>query len=419
MPTSINHLPAALLAQILQHVPLQQRLRDCAVVCTAWAAAAALATSRIRTGFCHSKTASWNHQKQASLEAWLCKHGRGVQQLSVSHYHYDGKLRHLQLPVAELEQLPSLHLYDYLPVLVPDTSIAAPTSSCCAMRNTCSTSTPDSSDGSSMVLAQGMLLPKLRELGVCCTPPVCSCALLQLAQLAAVSGLTKLRLSLDLSKPPCDESAASVDHSASAPAASAETKTVCSLELALQQLSQLQHLDLRWPYLTASSLKGVSSTLTALSLSPVMSDEPSLPPTLPQLVHMRRLSLLWAPFYPTVLKSMLQLQHLRLQGCELLGSDDDGGGGGVADLLAAVGQMTLLEQMVICGIDLSLQTPQHFSALTASSHLLSQVITAEEDQPLPPGAAKHMFPAGQVMPALQELHLGCWDADLCADVVWS
>lgn len=45
---SANALPLAVLSHILQYVPLKQRLGHCALVSTAWAAAAAAATTTIQ-----------------------------------------------------------------------------------------------------------------------------------------------------------------------------------------------------------------------------------------------------------------------------------------------------------------------------------------------------------------------------------
>jgi hypothetical protein len=45
--TAADQLPEALVARILQHVPLQQRLASCALVCKAWAPAAAAATNKL------------------------------------------------------------------------------------------------------------------------------------------------------------------------------------------------------------------------------------------------------------------------------------------------------------------------------------------------------------------------------------
>ena len=60
-------LPAALWAQVLQHVPLQQRLSRCALVCKAWAAAAAAATVDI-------KVQLFGDEKLAALQSWLHRH---------------------------------------------------------------------------------------------------------------------------------------------------------------------------------------------------------------------------------------------------------------------------------------------------------------------------------------------------------
>jgi hypothetical protein len=48
--SNLAALPTTLLAEVLQHVPQQQRLTQCALVCTAWAPAAAQATVHVECG---------------------------------------------------------------------------------------------------------------------------------------------------------------------------------------------------------------------------------------------------------------------------------------------------------------------------------------------------------------------------------
>jgi hypothetical protein len=65
--TSVE-LPWGVLIHILQHVPLQQRLSSCAVVCKAWAAAAVAATSSIS----FSTPKSWEKDSsKARFIKWL------------------------------------------------------------------------------------------------------------------------------------------------------------------------------------------------------------------------------------------------------------------------------------------------------------------------------------------------------------
>jgi hypothetical protein len=77
-----QQLPTAVLASVLQFVPLKQRLLECALVYKAWSAAAAAATSTISLKReCVPK----------SLEAWLRKHGGAVDSLVLELFvDYEG-----------------------------------------------------------------------------------------------------------------------------------------------------------------------------------------------------------------------------------------------------------------------------------------------------------------------------------------
>lgn len=78
MAPTAQQLPTAVLAQILQCVPLQQRLLGCALVCKAWAAAAVAATSSISL----KKSYVPN-----SFAAWMKKHGSKVGSLELEIKH--------------------------------------------------------------------------------------------------------------------------------------------------------------------------------------------------------------------------------------------------------------------------------------------------------------------------------------------
>lgn len=95
-PTAAAQLPIAVLARILQRVPQQQRLSACALVCNAWAAAAAAATHSITT-----EVSRTDLNVVPSFEAWLQHHDS----LDVR-----GRWSKLELPCAALVQLTSLSL---------------------------------------------------------------------------------------------------------------------------------------------------------------------------------------------------------------------------------------------------------------------------------------------------------------------
>lgn len=101
-------LPTAVLAQVLQHVPQQQRLSVCTLVCTDWAAAAALATVNI------DANRRFKGDKLPAFQSWLVHHAK---QLVSIKYKHRKSLPYLQLPSAELLQLTSLELENQMLLL--------------------------------------------------------------------------------------------------------------------------------------------------------------------------------------------------------------------------------------------------------------------------------------------------------------
>jgi hypothetical protein len=80
---------------------------------------------------------------------------------------------------------------------------------------------------------------------------------------------------------------------------------------------------------------------------------------------------------------------------------------GTAALLAVLPRLTCLQdlRLRLPGLDTVNTPPQHFSALTASSHLTMLELTREGHMTVPKGAVQHMFPPGRQMPSLQALYL--------------
>ena len=74
---ALPELPLAVLAKVLQHVPLQQRMQHCALTCRAWCTAADMATTTINRGCLPSK-------KLQSLSSWLKQHGKQLSSLGVA-----------------------------------------------------------------------------------------------------------------------------------------------------------------------------------------------------------------------------------------------------------------------------------------------------------------------------------------------
>lgn len=93
------------MACILQHVPLQQRLTSCALVCQLWAALAAAVP-----GVLDVRLKSTEHCQH--LQDWLNKHGAVVVKLRARGplFNVSDEWLRLQLPVQHLTHLRSLDL---------------------------------------------------------------------------------------------------------------------------------------------------------------------------------------------------------------------------------------------------------------------------------------------------------------------
>lgn len=104
MPSSAPDLPVLVAAAILAQVPQQQRLTQCALVCTMWAAAAALATVHVKQNVKSGKA-----HAVAALAAWLQKHAGQLLSLQLSADRFCGQ-HMLQLPLHKLTQLQLLKL---------------------------------------------------------------------------------------------------------------------------------------------------------------------------------------------------------------------------------------------------------------------------------------------------------------------
>lgn len=102
-------LPEALLAEILQHVPQQQRLTCCALACKAWAAAAVLATIDVK----HRVTVG----NMRALSSWLGTHAGQLEHLELDSGNMNYEVE-VQLPLHNLKNLEYLQL-DNLRLLPP------------------------------------------------------------------------------------------------------------------------------------------------------------------------------------------------------------------------------------------------------------------------------------------------------------
>jgi hypothetical protein len=106
--STVPQLPVELLSQVLRHVDLQQRLGSCSLVCKAWRAAAAAATSKVSL-----KLNTFEQPKAIlarSLGQWLGVHGAAVTHLSVTDAH-PHPFAPFQLPCTVLTQLQELKIH--------------------------------------------------------------------------------------------------------------------------------------------------------------------------------------------------------------------------------------------------------------------------------------------------------------------
>lgn len=76
VPTTFSDLPVVLPAQVLAHVPQQQRLTQCALVCRAWSSAAASVTVHVQ---CMLTAAT-----ALAFQAWLLQHAGQLRALQLS-----------------------------------------------------------------------------------------------------------------------------------------------------------------------------------------------------------------------------------------------------------------------------------------------------------------------------------------------
>lgn len=168
--TTIESLSVALLGEVLQHVPLQQRMAHCALVSTTWAAAADAATVSV--------SVKPDPAGVSALQSWLQHNGRQVVALTVAHRGFSDPVGQLQLPCAELLQLTRLEASGHSLVLKHEEH-----DSTCSDSNSSITAAP---------LPASVLLPKLRILslkgsGLSTNITVDITALLQLTQLSQPS----------------------------------------------------------------------------------------------------------------------------------------------------------------------------------------------------------------------------------------
>ena len=407
-PSITAVLPEALTAQVLQHVPQQQRLQQCALVCKAWASAATLATTHVEQKYKPAQTIP-------AIESWLRQHAAQLESLQLS---YNGRQREPQLPWAKLAKLQRLQLGGFALSLPGEQD-----------------SSSSGSSGEDTHSPAPLLLPSLQHLELVGVEFISVSSLLQLA--ASAPGLTSLTLDhISFVQVQFDSGAlnpfiidkAGVQKVAAAmPSLLQQLPRLAVLELpgipmsaaAMQQLGCMQGLQQvsleQVNHVLMCELQHLPSSITQLQFRSSRCDlqgynNPSMPPQLQQLAGLLRVELHCCAVPPTVLGAFTRLQALKLQGCTLLPApaDDDAlETEGTAALLDALAGMTRLQDLVLAlqGLDTVSTAPQRFAALTASTQLTRLDVQPADRLPLAKGAAQYMFPAGRQLPFLEVLTL--------------
>mgnify|MGYP001811122859 CR=1 FL=1 len=418
--------PLAVLARVLDHVPTQQRLSQCVLVCQHFAAAAVLATGSIsicsRRSCCNSSCKQRVHlpkSKVPALQAWIGQHAGQLVNIS-----FCGK-QQLQLPCADLLQLTSLEL-DGQMLLLQDTGStsthAAGSSSTCAARVLLRSGrkkkvagparqhlAPVAGQRNSTPMQQ--LLPKLQQLDL----SECKLRSVQpLLQLSRLTSLTSLNLGYGTFSDRTEQPSSGTGQQPQEQEQPIST-AICTMLPHLKRLGALQlRVDLAGTTLarvvqqfshlpqlcsfaisisdtaapTDDLLAGLPSGLTRLEVWDVrdklasMVGPASFPGQLPQLSSLQELEIANAAFYPSMLRDTPHLRCLDVQSCKLLpGGDAAADRAAAAALLAAVGCLKHLTELCIRGDitssydfgsqNLNAGEPTAYTALTASSTLHS------------------------------------------------
>lgn len=389
---------------VLQHVPQKQRLRDCACVCQAWAAAAAMGTDSI--------VQVLSTDKVPALQGWLDKHGQQLQSLKASRWRgwseKPGVGDQLNLSCAGLTQL---QLGDIVPILP-----AADGAGMARVTRAAARATSGSRGVSSSAAVQCVRLSKLVHLRLSTCTLTSTATLLQFSSLTVLARLDLISILLprDMRQPAKQLSKALAQVLQCLP--SLQCLSVVCLELdgsALAPVSTLQRLQdltvqVSGTCPTATVLAHLPASLTMLSCNDGIdgsSDHQSVGPCLPaqllqKLSKLQRLHLSHAVVVPAALHGMHGLQDLDMVDCTLRRNQPEHATG---MLLQSVGTMRMLTSLHIDGgIEFSELPAQSFTALTVAPGLRALIICMQYTRP-PPGTAQHMFPAGKQLSQLTSL----------------
>jgi hypothetical protein len=170
----------------------------------------------------------------------------------------------------------------------------------------------------------------------------------------------------------------------------------------------------------SDSLQYLPSSITRLRLAddkshnpveenPAAAAAPRYPVQLQQLTALLQLQITCGAVLPVLLAGLPQLQQVVLHECRLLSSPDadnqlQDGGTALLDVLSQLKQLQHLG-LSLKAPALSDVSPQHFSALTASSQLTHLELEARDVAVLPLEAVHNMFPRDKQLPQLRRVYL--------------
>lgn len=460
-----SDLPQSLISRILQHVPLQQRLCSCALVCSTWAAAATAATSII--------TVQLLPGQLTDLQSWMKQHGQSLQQLEVNKKHTFRLDPARSVPEQQLQlQLPGLDVSGFLPCMQPGVPQQSQQR---AMRHL----PPGASSSAAAENSHQMAGASNGSAAATCTSSAVAAGTSSSASSSdrAAAGDNKGGGGRNRGRDRAQTDSASGTSSSSSCMAgclqplpclqqlrlSGITASSCSHFLELAQLTTVTLLELGslqspgWYYqpdnqpsptsLVSALLSGMprlqdlcmncmglepdvltalsSSNLTALRLSLTLDHQGDLdgarPPCVPswpglsQLSQLRTLHISVNGFDAAVLASMPLLQQLSLYDCAIHAGLPDRDSSPRADeaLLTALATLQHLQKLCLdknYHYNNSVQLPQRcrpelYAALTASSQLTSLYVSKHGIPPWVLGGAQYVFPAGRQWQHLQEVHL--------------
>jgi len=381
-PSGVDRLSQEQLAQVLQHVPLKERLSSCALVHSSWRAAVAEATTTIECSY-----------ENKSLSAWLSSHCNTVhvRRMSISTPSWpDYPLR---LPVINLQYLQKL------------TVVGAPWEPATASSSGRQPLKSGTRQGALPSLANLTALTSLDLAG----------ASVRLDGLEALTGLKELSLSCRVSGRGFGRTVPTFD-TAEALLAEALPKLQHLTRLCLQgkigsstvvaQVSTMQSLEqLLLAETTVASFPPMPQSVTRLCVRCERAQEVFTNSTqqFSQLTGLQDLTLSGAgALDTTLLAGMGRLQHVNLSADTFAAAD--------TQPLLVFSRLTALESLKLIyrgslWVTPAAPTPAEAAALTTSSHLTNLDVISLTDA-LQQAHYEAMFPAGRQLQRLRELRSG-------------